>query len=800
MILPVPIKIRIIEDGLNILIKHYFLGLGLAFMLLAPTVSASTLQIEDIRIEGLQRVSAGTVFAALPISVGDVVDEAGVQQAIRSLFRTGYFTDVVMVNENGVLVVGLAERPAVTEINIEGNKAIETEQLMTALKDNGLAEGQIFRRVILEGMAQELQRQYVSQGRYGAKVETTVEQLPRNRVAINLDIDEGDVAKIRHINIVGNNDFSEEQLLEDFEQSKTGWFSWIRGNDKYSREKLSGDLETLETWYLDRGYLNFEILSTQVSISPNKESVYITINISEGETYSISEIELSGELKIPESHVRAMILMAEGMTFSQALMTSSSELITRRLNNEGYTFAEVKGYPQLNEDDNTAKVTFVIMPGMRAYVRRIEFRGNTKTADEVLRREMRQMEGASASSALIDVSKLRLERLGYFKEVKVENVPVAGVSDQVDVIYTVEEQPSGSVGASIGYSQGYGTILSANLSDNNFWGTGKQVSVGVNRSTYQSAINFGYTEPYFTVDGVSLGYSIYARETDYNRINVASFSTNTYGASVNWGYPISEVQRIGFGFGYENLVVETGSYASKEIADFVSANGDNFDILNFNVNWVKSTLNRGIFATRGASQRLGINLALPGSGLEYYQLTYSGQYLRGLTRSLSLKLRTDLGFGDSYGDTTQLPFFKNFYGGGFGSLRGFERNSLGPQDTPCHLADLCETTYLDEPDPIGGNVQIEFGAEVIFPLPFIDDQRSVQSTFFVDVGNIFNTKCGDTQKNCFKPDAGELRYSVGVGATWLSGFGPITFSFAKPLNANEFDETEIFQFSLGNQF
>jgi len=780
--------------------KHYIYGFFLASILLASSLSASTIQIEDIRIEGLQRVSAGTVFAALPISVGDRVDEAGVQQAIRSLFRTGYFTDVVMVSENGVLVVGLAERPAVTEINIDGNKAIETEQLMTALKDNGLAEGQIFRRVILEGMAQELQRQYVSQGRYGANVETTVEQLPRNRVAINIDIDEGDVAKIRHINIVGNKDFTEQELIEGFEQSKTGWFSWIRGNDKYSREKLSGDLETLETWYLDRGYLNFEVLSTQVSISPNKESVYITINISEGETYSISGVELSGELKIPESHVMAMILMREGMTFSQALMTSSSELITRRLNNEGYTFAEVKGYPELNEDEKTAKVTFVVMPGMRAYVRRIEFRGNTKTADEVLRREMRQMEGASASSALIDVSKVRLERLGYFKEVKVENVPVAGVNDQIDVVYTVEEQPSGSVGASIGYSQGYGMILSANLSDNNFWGTGKQVSVGVNRSTYQSAINFGYSEPYYTVDGVSLGYNLYARETDYNRINVASFSTNTYGASVNWGYPISEVQRIGFGLGYENLDVKTGSFASKEIADFVSANGDNFDILNLNVNWAKSTLNRGIFATRGASQRLGINLALPGSGLEYYKLTYSGQYLRGLTRSLSLKLRTDLGFGDSYGDTTQLPFFKNFYGGGFGSLRGFERNTLGPQDTPCHLVDLCETSYLDDPDPIGGNVQIEFGAEVIFPLPFIDDQRSVQSTFFVDVGNIFNTKCGDTQINCFKPDAGELRYSVGIGATWLSGFGPITFSFAKPLNANEFDETEIFQFSLGNQF
>jgi len=781
--------------------KRLLLGFCLVLSSYASVVYASLFQVEDIRIEGLQRVSAGTVFTALPVNVGDFVDDVVIRDATRSLFRTGYFADVVMVREDSVLVIGLVERPAVTEISLEGNKAIESDQLLSALRDNGLAEGQIFRQVILEGMAQELQRQYVSQGRYGATVETHVEQLPRNRVAINIDIDEGDVAKIRHINIIGNHSFPEQDLVQGFEQNETGWWSWASGDNKYSREKLSGDIETLETWYLDRGYLAFEVQSTQVSISPDKESVYITINIDEGDTYTISDVELSGELKIPEAQIRAMILMREGMRFSQTLMTSSSEFIAHRLGNEGYTFAEVKGYPEINEEDKTASVTFVIMPGMRAYVRRIEFRGNTKTSDEVLRREMRQMEAGSANNALIDFSKVRLERLGFFKEVNVENVPVAGTDDQIDVIYTVEEQPSGSVGASVGYSQGYGLIVGANLSENNFLGTGKQVTVGLNRSTYQSSLNLSYAEPYFTVDGVNVGYSIYARKTDYDRINVASFSTNTQGANINWGYPISEVERIGFGFGYENLDLRTGSYASREIADFVKDNGSDFDVFSVNLSWAKSTLNRGIFATRGAAQRLGANLTLPGSGLEYYKLTYSGQYLRGLTRSLSLKLRTDLGFGESYGDTTHLPFFKNFYGGGFGSVRGFERNTLGPQDTPCHLLDPpCTTGYIDDPDPIGGNVQIEFGAEVIFPLPFIKDQRSVQSAFFIDVGNIFNTKCGDTQRNCFKPDASELRYSAGVGATWLSGFGPITFSVAKPLNANEFDETEVFQFSLGNQF
>jgi outer membrane protein insertion porin family len=770
-------------------------GLFIALSLVSFSISAEVFQVDDIRIEGLQRVSAGTVFAALPVSVGDLIDEPVVREATRSLFRTGYFSDVVMVRENGVLVIGLEERPAVTEINLDGNKAIETEQLIDALRDNGLAEGQIFRQVILEGMVQELQRQYVAQGRYGALVKTEVKELPRNRVAVNIDIDEGDVAKIRHINIVGNSDFTEETLLDEFEQNSTGWLSWISSNDKYAREKLAGDIETLESWYLDRGYLQFVVVSTQVSISPNKESVYITININEGDIFTVSDIELSGELKIPEAQIRALVLLSEGSTFSQALMTASKEFIARRLGNEGYTFAEIEGYPELNEEAKTAKITFVVKPGMRAYVRRIEFRGNTKTADNVLRREMRQMEGGSANNALIESSKVMLERLGFFKEVRVENVPVAGTNDLLDVIYTVEEQPSGSVGASVGYSQGYGLILGANLSENNFFGTGKQVGVGLNKSKYQTSINFSYTEPYFTVDGVSVGYSVFARETDYGEYNVSSFSTDTYGASVNWSYPVTDIQRIGFGFTYENLEISSGTYDSKEISEFVTENGTSFDVVSGNVNWVQSTLNRGVFATRGTMQRISADLALPGSGLEYYKITYKAQHLRGLYGPLTLKLRADFGYGESYGGTTTMPFFKNFYGGGFGSVRGFKKNTLGPQDTP-----PSGLAFYDDPDPIGGNVQVEMGAEVLFPLPFLKDQRSVQSSLFLDVGNIFNTKCGETQVNCFKPDVGELRYSVGLGATWLSGFGPITFSIAKPLNSNDFDETEVFQFSLGNQF
>ncbi|MGD9661538.1 MAG: outer membrane protein assembly factor BamA [Porticoccaceae bacterium] len=783
--------------------------LALLFSLMVTPVIADVFVIEDIRLEGLQRVSAGTIFSAMPYKAGDLVDENSIKDITRSLFQTGYFSDIKIARDGGVLILVVEERPAVSEINFEGNKAIKTEDLMKALKENGLAEGQIFRQAILEGMIQELQRQYVSQGRYGAIVETEVQDLPRNRVAINVNVKEGDVAKIKMINIVGNNDFDEEDLLDEFELRTTGWFSWISGNDKYAREKLSGDLERLESWYLDRGYIQFGINSTQVSVSPDKQSVFISINITEGDVYSVGEVELAGELIIPEEEVRRYITLKEGERFSQQQMTSSSELITQRLGNDGYAFADVKGYPEVNEEDKTAKITFFVNPGKRAYVRRIDFRGNSKTSDEVLRREMRQMESGAASTALIEHSKVRLERLGFFKEVQVETKEVPGTGDQLDVTYTVEEQPSGSIGASVGFAQGYGLVLGGNLQENNFLGTGNKVGIGINRSTYQTNVQFSFTDPYFTTDGVSAGFNVFYRATDYGEFNLANYTTDSFGTGVNFGYPLSETASLGFGLNYENLSIDLGSFTSLEIEDFVNNNGDQYDMFSVSVNAVKSTLNRGVFATRGYSQRLGLEITVPGSDAEYYKLSYSGQYYQPLTNSLTLRLRSDLGYGDAYGDLDRLPFFKNFYGGGFGSVRGFKRNTLGPQDTPAKICSNgtrpednpdCELIDVDDPDPFGGNILVEMGAEIIFPLPFLKDQRSVQASFFFDAGNVFDTDCGDTQLNCFEPDAGELRYSTGIGATWLSGFGPITVSLGKALNSSDEDDTEFFQFSLGQTF
>jgi outer membrane protein insertion porin family len=780
---------------------------SLFLLTLIPVFSqAEVFQVEDIRIEGLQRVSAGTVFSSMPVNVGDLMDENSVRETTRGLFRTGYFDDIKIARDGGVLIIVVRERPAVAEIVIEGNKVIKTEDLMDALRDNGLAEGQIFRESILEGMSQELSRQYVSQGRYGALIETEVSELPRNRASIKLIIDEGKEAKIKHINIVGNRAFEEGELLREFELQTTNWLSWIFSDDKYSKEKLSGDIERLESWYLDRGYLKFVVDSTQVAISPDKTAVFITINISEGDVFTVDTVELAGDLIIPEEDIRRLVLLQEGQTFSQVLMTQTSEFMTQRLGNEGYTFAEVKGYPDINEEEKTAKVTFFVNPGKRAYVRRIEFRGNTKTADNVLRREMRQMEGASASTALIEHSKQRLNRLGFFKEVEVETRPVPGTNDQLDVFYTVEEQPSGSIGASVGFAQGYGLVLGANLQENNFLGTGDRVGIGLNRSTYRTNISFNYTDPYFTKDGVSAGFTLFARSSDYEEANISNYTTDSYGANVSYGYPLSETQRLGFGFGYENLELDTGFFVADEIDQFVAENGDSYNLFTLNVNWIQSTLNRGVFATRGAQQKLRAELSVPGSDMEYFRLTYSAQYFRPLYKDLTLRLQTELGYGDSYGGTSRLPFFKNFYGGGFGSVRGFEKNTLGPRDTPaCNdgssQSDNPGCTPIDDPDPFGGNVMIQGGAEVIFPVPFIKDQRSVQASVFLDAGNVFDTDCGDKSiEFCAEPDFGELRYSIGIGGTWLSGFGPITFSIAKPLNAGDEDDEEVFQFSLGQTF
>ncbi|GAB2517305.1 outer membrane protein assembly factor BamA [Microbulbifer agarilyticus] len=863
-------------------------SLGLALPIAAY---AQSFEVNDIRVEGLQRVSAGTVFAALPVRVGDQIESVEIQSATRALFRTGYFQDIQIGRENGVLVITVRERPAISKIEITGNKAIKTEDLLKGMNDNGLAEGQIFKRATLEGLAQELERQYVAQGRYGASVTTEVKELPRNQVELKVIVDEGSVAAIKHINIVGNRAFSDDELAEIFELQTTGWLSWLNSDDKYSREKLTGDLERLESYYLDRGYLEFKIDSTQVSLSPDKQSVFITVNISEGDVYKVSDVELAGDPVVSEEEIRRLLLVRKGQTFSQVLMTTTSDYITKRLGNEGYTFAEVNGMPEADEEDKTVKVTFFIDPGKRAYVRRVNFRGNTRTSDDVLRREMRQMEASSASSARIEQSKVRLERLGFFKEVQVETTEVPGTSDQIDVEYTVEEQPSGTIGGTVGYAQGSGLVLGANVQENNWMGTGKSVGFAINTSTYQSVLNFSYTDPYFTPDGVSRGFNVFYQERDYSEINLSSYNTTTYGAGLSFGYPVSEISRIGLNVGFNHLELSTSGSSVQEIKDspvpfpdidtqmdsddvnqaiddltnttegpdgevipdpiefdfsqpvdpgllntnpdgFVDLYGDEFDSWSVTGSYARSTLNRGILATRGASQRASVEVALPGGDLEYYKFIYTGQYFRPLTKNLTLRLRTRLGYADGYGDLDQLPFFENFYGGGFGSVRGFERNTLGPRSTPAlayrtatsawedtngdgvvdpgevttsYVLDQAtgelETTSIGrQPQPFGGNILVEGSAEVIFPIPFVKDQRSMQSAFFIDAGNVFSNSCGVTQLNCYDIAVEHLNVSAGVGLTWITGFGPLTFSLSKALEQNEDDDVEVFQFSLGNSF
>jgi outer membrane protein insertion porin family len=864
------------------LIKRILKGFAYAAIVLAPLswAQGQSFVISDIRVEGLQRISAGSVFAGMPLAVGDTADEAALRAASRGLFASGNFDDIQIGRDGNVLVVIVAERPSISDIQIDGNKAIETEALLEGLKGSGLAIGQVFQRSTLEGMQLELQRQYVQQGRYDASIETEVLPEPRNRVSISINVDEGTVAAIKHINVVGNTVFTDEELTEVFELKTTGWLSFFKNDDKYSREKLTGDLENITSYYMDRGYLQFRIDSTQVSVSPSKEEVYITANVTEGEKYTVSAVDLSGDLVLPESDLRRFILIAEGQTFSQQMVTSTEEYLTRRLGNEGYNFAKVTGIPELDEGENTVALKFFVDPGKRTYVRRISFAGNMKTADDVLRREMRQMESAPASASAIEQSRVRLERLGFFSRAAVNTPQVAGHDDLIDVEFAVEEQSSGSIGASLGYAQDAGLILGLNLQQDNFLGTGKRVGISLNSSSYQDLYNFSYTNPYYTEDGVSRGFNVFYRSTDLSEVNVASYTTDTLGGAINFGYPIKETERLGFSFGVTNTEITAGRYAVQEIKasprleegvddwyestqledgtysaveelmplgllppeyltppeelGFLDENGDDFLNWTITSSWTQSTLNRGRMATRGASNSVALEVAMPGSDLEFYKLTYRGEVFYPISGRWVAHFRTEIGYGDGYGETSELPFFEHFFAGGFGSVRGFESNTLGPRSTPAELYTTGQpATEIDEDgnatelggprgrdfgylardnklvtdqvnqrraDPFGGNVLIEGSAELLFPLPFIKDQSQLRSAFFVDMGNVFNTKCSASQVNCFDVDADELRYSVGVGVTWITGFGPMTFSLAKPLNAGPDDREEAFQFTLGRGF
>jgi len=775
--------------------------IGLAALLLvgAGTAQAQPFEVTDIRVEGLQRVSAASVFNAFPVSARDRVDDRELAEATRSLFATGLFEDIRLARDGDVLIIQVVERPTISRLNISGNRQIGDDELRQGLQQAGLAEGQVLQLSTLDEIQRELEGVYQGQGRYSATIDTSVEEVGEGRVQVNIEINEGAVARIRQINIVGNRAFDDDTLRDVFELNDRpgrifGWFS----RDEYSREALAGDLERLRSFYLDRGYVNFNVESTQVSISPDKSQIFITVNVEEGRQYRIGDVRFAGDLQISEREARELLAVEQGEVFSRSDVTASSEALRARLGAEGFAFASVDGIPEVGADGETVDLIFRVDAGRRAYVRRIDFIGNTTTQDEVLRREMIQLEGAPASTESISQSRQRLERLGFFRQVDVETQPVAGEPDKLDVTYTVEEQPSGSISASVGFSQSAGVIYGVGLSQNNFLGTGNRVNIGAQRSDTFTSVNFGFTDPYWTLDGVSRGYNLYYRETDYEDSDISTYSTDAYGAGINFGYPINEITRLNFGTAVEDLTVKTYNDTAQEITQYVDEQGADAQALKLTASWTRNNLNRGIMPTAGNYQRLSLETAVPGSDAEYYKLRGQARQLFPLNdnQDWALKFSGELGYADVVGNDP-YPFYENFYAGGLGSVRGFTANTLGQRTTPPVEGGRDRT--------LGGNVLVQGSAELLFPMPFIEDRRSLQTSLFLDAGNTFLTDCYDvpegTTSNCSSGvDLGDLRYSVGIGLSWLTPVGPLTFSVAEPLNDESGDDTQFFQFSLGQTF
>ena len=732
----------------------------LLFLLVSQAVKGDEeFIVEDIQVKGLQRISVGTVYNYLPVNVGERFSLDNVAPAIKALFKTGFFKDISLEREGSTLIVNVVERPSIAKIIFEGNKDLSKDDLTKALKKIGLAEGKVFDQQVLDKVEQELSRQYFSHGKYGLKITTEVSNLTRNRVGIHIKISEGRVAKIKQINIVGNNVFDEETLLRNLELNTSNLLSFYTKDDQYSKQKLQADLETLRSYYLDRGYINFSIESTQVAITPDKKDIYVTINVKEGDVYKLEKVKLAGNLVVDPPELIKLVKVGPGETFSRKSATETSKAISDRLGDDGYAFANVNMVPEINEAKKTVDMTFFVDPGKRVYVRRINMKGNSKTRDEVLRREMRQMESSWASSSKIERSKTRLERLGYFEEVNVETPPVAGSADQIDVNYTVVEKPSGNLSAGIGFSQTQGIVLNANIAQDNVFGSGKRVNIAFNNSTYLTSYQFGFFNPYFTVDGVSQGYNLGYTKRDAGQINIANYSTNVANAGINFGIPLNEFDNLRFDVDVKHTELTKTDFTSNEIQNFIREQGDSFLTLAPAVGWSHDTLNRAIFPNKGQQQRFSALATVPGSDLEYYKIGYKHQLYFPLAKDFTFRLQGEVDYGDGYGSTGDLPFFENYFGGGTGSIRGFRNNTVGPRDTPFG-------------NPLGGSSKIIGNAEVFFPVPFMPETKSVRLGTFIDAGAI---------NNGFKTD--NFKYSAGVSGEWLSPFGALSVSAAYPINA-----------------
>ncbi len=769
------------------------------------------LVVRGIRVEGLQRIAEGTVFNYLPVNIGDRIDQGRIREAIRAVYGTGFFRDVEMRWEDGTLVVVVAERPSISDFTITGNKDIKTEDLEEPLARIGLKKGRTFNQSVLEEVEQSLVDQYFSRGKYSASVKAEVKELPDNKVDIAITIKEGDRARIRQINIVGNDSFSDEDLLERFELRTPNWLSFIRQDDRYSREALSGDLEKLRSFYMDRGFADFGIESTQVAISPDKRDIFVTINLQEGERYKISDVRLGGELVLAEAQLNPFVRIKPGQTYSQQLITQSADLIRLRLSEEGYAFATVEPVPELDREKKTAAITLYVEPKNRVYVRRINFNGTSSVNDEVFRREVRQFEGGYLSNSRLERSKIRIQRLPYIEKVEQTTNPVPGTPDLVDLDFDITEGLPGQFGGGVGYSESQKLILNGSFIHTNFMGTGNRVQADINTGQFRTVYSFAYTDPYTTINEVSRTISVAYRDITQFTSEASDFDTKTWSASVEFSYPLTEFQRLIFGGTWQSAELLSDSFSSRQAQQWVRNNGDtetsfvpnaaiyttDFDTFEFLAGWVFDSRNRALFADRGARHRLVANTTIPGSDVEYLTVNYNFQQYWPLSRWATMLFNVDLGYGQALGDTTSLPPYKNYFGGGPDTVRGFRENELGPKD--------------DFGNPYGGDTLVAGQAELLLPMPESWQARARFSLFY-DIGNVFSL--GDVvfyDRTGLNPieydfDAGELKQSVGIAAQWLAPLGLFRFSYAFPLNAEDAtttlygDETERFQFSIGGAF
>jgi outer membrane protein insertion porin family len=756
-------------------------------------LAADDFVISDIRVDGLERISAGTVYTYLPVQKGDKLDRSRAADALRALYRTGFFKDVRLDRQGDILVVTVAERPAIATITLVGNKDIKTEELTKGLNNIGLSEGETYNELNIERVTQELTRQYNNRGKYNVRITPAVKALDRNRVDVTITIAEGKAAKIKHLNIVGNTTYTDDEIRDEFELNTTNWLSWYRRDDQYSREKLSGDLEKLRAFYLDRGYVDFDVESTQVSVSPDRRNVYVTANINEGEVYTVGDVRLTGKFVVEESVLKRLVVFKSGETFSRKKLEQTSEYIEKLLGNFGYAFAKVSPIPNVDRDKRIVDITMLVDPGKRVYVRRINFEGNAKTLDEVLRREMRQFEGGWYNQAAIDRSKVRLERLGFFKTVNVETPKVAGSDDQVDVVVKVEEQQTGNFQFGVGYSELQGAILSVALSFDNFLGTGNRVGFAVSNNRIYKRFDASYYNPYYDDEGVSRGFNVSYRELDSAQANLASYTSNVAQVGINYGLPLSEYDRLQFRLALDQTAIDIyPGITPDEYIPFVYDNRT-FNSWRLETSWFRDSRNRFFSPTAGSLTKFTGELTLPPSEMRYYKISAQYQKYFPLTKSFTLMVNGEIGYGDTYsgskknpvpgsdGAALGFPFWENFYSGGVRSVRGYRDNTLGPRL-------LAGGDLL----PVGGALNVIGNVEFLFPTPFAKGADTIRLGWFFDVGNVY--------KDFGAFDSGELRASTGLTMQWRAPVGPIVINLAYPLNDKPGDDVERIQFSFGNQF